>query len=306
MLGFIFNRVLQSIIVIWAVYTCTFWLLMAAPGDPFVGEKNPSPQVIRELQVRYDLDKPLYYAYAKYAWNVVRHGDLGPTISYPDWTVAQVISGTLPVSVALGALALLLALWMGIAAGMIGARFHGGGLDLGLSVATLLGISLPNFVIGSALLMIFSVDLTWLPSGGWGTFNQLILPAFTLALPFTAYIARLMRSSALDVRRADFVRTARAKGAGEARIEMRHILANASIPILAYLGPAMAGILTGSFVVEKIFAVPGMGDLFINACLDKDIPVVLGTTLVYTVLLVILNLLADIACAWADPRIRLH
>src|SRR5271170_2134528 len=301
MLKFIFKRLLQSVIVIWAVYTCTFWLLMATPGNPFLGEKNLSPQIIKELQARYDLDNPLN-AYVDYAWNIVRHGDLGPTISYPDWTVAEIIRGTLPVSMTLGAIALLLSVWFGSVTGLICARLHGGWIDLGLGVSTLLGISLPNFAIGSALLLIFSVDLAWLPSGGWGTLRQLILPAFTLALPFTAYISRLMRSSALDVRSADFVRTARAKGAGEIRIESRHILANASIPILAYLGPAMAGILVGSFIVEKIFAIHGMGDLFVNACLDKDIPVVLGTTLVYTILLVILNLLADIACAWADPR----
>jgi oligopeptide transport system permease protein len=306
MLGFVFKRLLQSILVIWAVYTGTFWLLMAAPGDPFDSQKNASPQIVRELQARYDLDKPLYYAYVKYAWNIVRHGDLGPTISYPDWNVAQVIRGTLPVSMALGSVALLLALWLGVIAGMIGARFQGSWTDFGLSIATLLGISLPNFVIGSALLMFFSLDLAWLPSGGWGTLRQLVLPAFTLALPFMAYIARLTRASVLDVRRLDFVRTARAKGAGEVRIQTRHILANASIPILTYLGPALAGILVGSFVVEKIFAIHGMGDLFVNACLDKDIPVVLGTTLVYTVPLVFLNLLADIACAWADPRIRLQ
>jgi oligopeptide transport system permease protein len=302
---FIISRLLQSVLVVWLVYTVTFWLLMATPGDPFIGKKQPPPAVLAALRQRYHLSQGDFHAYLAYAWRVMAHGDLGPTISYANWTVLDVIRASLPVSVALGALALLIALWLGVAAGVMGAIYRGRWPDVALTVATLLGISLPTFVIGSGLLMIFAVETSLLPSGGWGSLSQLILPAFTLALPFLAYLGRLSRASTLDVISADFVRTARAKGLSPLKIISGHVLPNASIPILAFLGPATASVLTGSFIVEKIFAIPGLGEVFVNACLDKDIPLVLGIVLVYTVLLVLMNLLVDIACAMADPRIRL-
>ncbi len=302
---FIISRLLQSVLVVWLVYTVTFWLLMATPGDPFIGKKQPPPAVLAALRQRYDLNQGDFHAYLAYAWRVLAHGDLGPTISYANWTVLDVIRASLPVSVALGSLALLIALWLGVAAGVLGAVFRGRWPDVALTVGTLLGISLPTFVIGSGLLMVFAVETSILPSGGWGSLFELILPAFTLALPFLAYLGRLSRASTLDVISADFVRTARAKGLSPMKIIAGHVLPNASIPILAFLGPATASVLTGSFIVEKIFAIPGMGEVFVNACLDKDIPLVLGIVLVYTVLLVLMNMLVDIACAMADPRIRL-
>ena len=304
MKSFILRRLLQSVLVLGLVYTATFWLLMATPGDPFIGQKQPPPAILRALRQRYGLNDP-GRAYFAYAWRLVRYGDFGPTISYENFSVGDVIRQTLPVSMALGALALLLALWLGVAAGTVGALLKGRWPDVALTVATQFGISMPNFVIGSALLLLFAVDLTVLPPGGWGTFQQLILPALTLALPYLAYIARLSRAGVRDVMTADFVRTARAKGLPPWRVVSRHILPNASLSILAFLGPAAASILTGSFVVEKVFAIPGLGEVFVNACLDKDIPLVLGIVLVYTLGLVLLNLLADLACAWADPRIRL-
>ena len=302
---FILSRLLQSVLVVWLVYTVTFWLLMATPGDPFIGKKQPPPAVLAALRRRYDLNQGDFHAYLAYAWQIIAHGNLGPTISYANWTVLDVIRNSLPVSVALGSLALLIALWLGVAAGLLGAIYRGRWPDLVLTVGTLLGISLPTFVIGSGLLMAFAVETALLPSGGWGTIRQLILPAFTLAVLFLAYLARLSRASTLDVISSDFVRTARAKGLPPMKVIAGHVLPNASIAVLAFLGPATASILTGSFIVEKIFAIPGLGDVFVNACLDKDIPLVLGIVLVYTVLLVLMNLLADIACALADPRIRL-
>ncbi len=302
---FIISRLLQSVLVVWLVYTITFWLLMATPGDPFIGQKQPPPAVLAALQQRYHLNQGDFHAYLAYAWRVIAHGDLGPTISYSNWTVLDVIRTSLPVSVALGAMALLIALWLGVAAGVLGAVFRGRWPDIALTVGTLLGISLPTFVIGSGLLMAFAVETSLLPSGGWGTLRQLILPAFTLSVPFLAYLARLSRASTLDVISSDFVRTARAKGLSPMKVIAGHVLPNASIAVLAFLGPATASVLTGSFVVEKIFAIPGLGEVFVNACLDKDIPLVLGIVLVYTVLLVMMNLLVDIACAMADPRIRL-
>lgn len=305
MLRFIVHRLLQSVLVLWLVYTCTFWLLMAAPGDPFVGRKQPPPAIIAALKARYGLNDPVR-AYWRYPEVVLLHGDLGPTISYSNWSVAAVIKNTLPVSMALGALALAFALWLGVAAGLIGAVFKGRWIDRVLTTGCLAAISIPNFIFGSVLLILFAVDTTVLPSGGWGSFRQLILPAATLGVTYWAILARLMRESTWDVLQSDYIRTARAKGNSPVRILSRHAAPNASLPILAFLGPAAAGILTGSFVVEKLFAVPGMGYVFVNACLNKDIPLVLGITMVYTVILVMMNMLADVACAMADPRIAIN
>lgn len=302
---FILSRLLQSVLVVWIVYTVTFWLLMATPGDPFIGRKQPPPAVLAALRQRYHLSRGDFHAYLAYAWQVVAHGDFGPTISYANWTVLDVIRNSLPVSIALGSMALLIALWLGVAAGVLGAVYRGRWPDVALTVGSLLGISLPTFVIGSGLLMVLAVETSLLPSGGWGTLRQLFLPALTLAIPFLAYLARLSRANILDVISADFVRTARAKGLSPLKVIAGHVLPNASIAVLAFLGPATASVLTGSFIVEKIFAIPGLGDVFVNACLDKDIPLVLGIVLVYTVILVLMNLLVDIACAMADPRIRL-
>ncbi|MGC8539601.1 MAG: ABC transporter permease [Phycisphaerae bacterium] len=302
---FIFSRILQSVVVVWIVYTVTFWLLMATPGDPFIGKKQPPPAVLAALRRDYHLNQGDFHAYLAYGWQILAHGDFGPTISYANWTVLDVIRNSLPVSVALGAMALLIALWLGVAAGVLGAVYRGRWPDVALAVGTLLGISLPTFVIGSGLLMLFAVETSLLPSGGWGSVKQLILPACTLSVLFLAYLARLSRASALDVISSDFIRTARAKGLSPMKVIAGHVLPNASIPVLAFLGPATASVLTGSFIVEKIFAIPGLGEVFVNACLDKDIPLVLGIVLVYTVLLVLMNLLVDIACAFADPRIRL-
>ncbi|MGC8624140.1 MAG: ABC transporter permease [Phycisphaerae bacterium] len=302
---FILSRLLHSAVVVWLVYTVTFWLLMATPGDPFIGKKQPPPAVLAALRQEYHLNEGAFHAYLAYGWQVLAHGNFGPTISYANWTVLDVIRNSLPVSVALGSMALLMALWLGVAAGVLGAVFRGRWPDIALTVVALSGVSLPTFVIGSGLLMLLAVETSLLPSGGWGTLQQLILPAFTLAVPFLAYISRLSRASILDVISANFVRTARAKGLSPMKVIAGHVLPNASITVLAFLGPATASVLTGSFIVEKIFAIPGLGEVFVNACLDKDIPLILGIVLVYTVLLVLMNLLVDIACAMADPRIRL-
>jgi oligopeptide transport system permease protein len=304
-LRFLFLRFLQSLGVLACVYTATFWLLMATPGDPFLGDqKKPSEIVLRALREKYMIDKPAQ-AYVRYAWRIVRYGDFGPTIQYENWTVREVIAQSLPVSVALGALALLMALWMGVLVGTLGAVNKGRWLDHALTVGSLAGISLPTFVVGVILLMAFAVAWPLLPSGGWGTLQQLVLPALTLSLFYLAYIARLTRASVLDVLSADYVRTARAKGLSKTRLVTRHVLGNASLPILSYMGPAAATVLTGSFVVEKVFAIPGLGSHFVNACLNRDIPLVLGSVLVYTALVVAFNLLVDIAYVAADPRIAL-
>lgn len=322
MLSFLFWRLLQSVGVLWVVYTLTFVLLMLAPGDPFIGEKKPPPSVREAIAKRYGLEFLAYSpekraamsqrqklaavtgAYVLYGGNLLRF-DLGPTLAYENWTVNDVIKSSLPVSVALGSFALLIALWLGVIAGTVGAVFKGKWPDMGLTVMTLFGVSLPTFVTGSLLIMLFAVYWPVLPSGGWGRVSQLILPATTLALFFMAYIARLTRVSVLDVISADFIRTARAKGLSPTRVVTHHVLRNATLPVLSYIGPAAATVLTGSFVVERLFAIPGLGTHFIAACLYPDLPLVLGAVMVYTALVVAFNLLVDIAYAFVDPRIRL-
>ena len=232
-------------------------------------------------------------------------GDFGPTIQYENWTVMEVIRSSLPVSVSLGSVSLLLALLGGVVAGMAGGITKGRWPDVSLAVVTLLGISLPTFVIGALLLMALVMIWPVFPSGGWGRPSQMVLPAVTLAVSYLAYIARLVRSSTLDVLSSDFVRTARAKGLPPRAVLVHHLGANAGLPVLSYLGPAAANILVGSFVVEKIFNIPGLGGHFVNACLNHDIPLVLGTVMVYTVMIVAFNLVIDIAYAWVDPRISL-
>lgn len=323
MVRFIAWRLVQSVLVLWTVYTVTFALLMLVPGDPFIGEKKPPDSVIRALAKTYGLDylaktaaerkampasehaRYIGKAYVLYLGRAVT-GNLGPSIDYPNFTVSDIIRTSLPVSATLGSLALFMALWIGLAAGTFSAVRKGRFIDFLLSVATLLGVSLPTFVTGALLMMLFVVYIPIFPAAGWGTPGQIFLPAFTLALFFLAYIARLARASTLDVLSADFVRTARAKGLPGRRVVTHHVGANAALPILSFLGPAAANILTGSFVVEKLFAIPGLGTHFVNSCLNKDIPLVLGAVMVYTVLVVLFNLFVDLAYAAVDPRITLR
>ncbi|MGN6366756.1 MAG: ABC transporter permease [Phycisphaerae bacterium] len=319
MVRFLFWRLVQAVVVLWVVYTVTFGMLMMAPGDPFIGEKKPPESVLKAMAAKYGLvtsaerakftagEKAAYYVrvYGKYLGQAVR-GDFGPSIQYENWSVGEVIGASLPVSATLGCAALLVATVLGVGAGVAGAVRKNGWVDIGLTVVTLLGISLPTFVVGALLLMVFVVLIPILPSGGWGTPQQVVLPALTLALFFLAYIARLSRTSVLEVLGADFVRTARAKGLSPGVVISKHVGANAGLPVLSYLGPAAAYVLTGSFVVEKIFNVPGLGQHFVNGCLNLDIPLVLGSVMVYTALVVVFSLLVDVAYAGVDPRISLR
>jgi ABC-type dipeptide/oligopeptide/nickel transport system permease component len=304
MLRFTVIRFLQGIIVLAVVYTATFWLLMAAPGDPFVGEKAVPEATRAALEARYGLHNPVE-AYVRYPYQLLFHFNLGPTISYEDWTVGQVIRASLPVSIALGSLALILAMWAGVLIGTLSALHKGRPLDVSLTVLTLFGVSLPTFVIGTMGILLFTVFLPVFPSGGWGSLRQILLPALTLSLFFVAYISRITRVSVLDTLSADYVRTARAKGLPQRTIIGHHVLANAALPVLSYLGPAAAYALTGSFIIEKIFAIPGLGTHFVNACLNKDIPLVLGAVLTYTAVVVLFSFLVDLAYAAVDPRIAL-
>jgi oligopeptide transport system permease protein len=321
MARFLISRLIQSVLVLFLVYTGTFWLLMAAPGDPFIGERDPGPAVRSAIAQRYGLDfigksaeerklipaserfSGTMRAYLLYAGKLFTGN--APTIKYENWTVHEVIASSLPVSLALGSLALVIALWGGVFLGTIGAILKGRWSDVGLTIFSLFGVSLPAFVIGTVLLIFFGVIVPIFPTGGWGRISQLILPSITLAAFFMAYIARLTRVGVLDVISADYVRAARAKGLSQRSVIGKHVLANASLPVLSYLGPAAATVLTGSFVVEKLFNIPGLGTHFVNSCLNTDIPLVIGAVMVYTVIVVVFNLLVDVAYVFVDPRIAL-
>lgn len=318
MLRLIFWRLIQLPLLLWVIYTVTFVLVWVVPGNPLEveGRKPTNPLIVEAMKARYTLDRPvvMYYEYivgkrdavtGKWSGGIVR-GDLGPSMKYPDWTVNQIVGEALPVSVVLGAAAIAIALIVGVVAGVLGAVRRGGVMDNATLGIALIGISLPTFVTGTALLMIFALQLKWLPVGGWGTLRQLVLPAVTLSLPFAAYIARLTRLGMIDVMSSDFVRTARAKGQSERKVVMRHALKVAFLPVLSFLGPAAAAAMTGSFVIEKVFNLPGMGQHFVDGVLNKDIFLIMGVVLVYATMLILFNLAVDIAYSFVDPRIDLE
>ena len=314
--GLILRRLAQLPLIILVVYTVTFALVWVIPGDPVDAPegRRPPQAVIDAMRAQYDLDDPVtfYFSYLGKATGVSwllgdapEPFDLGPSLKNPGWTVNEILAAGLPVSVALGLSAILIALAIGLTAGVIGGLRPNTWLDAGSQALAVVGISLPSFVIGSLLLAVFAVRLGWLPIGGWGGFSHLVLPAFALSLPFAAYIARLTRFGMIDEMRKDYIRTARAKGLPEHRVAFGHALRNAFLPVLSYLGPATAIAMTGSFVVEKVFAVPRIGRHFVDAVLAKDVTLIMGVVLVYSTLLVLFNLAVDALYGWIDPRIRI-
>ena len=298
----IISRLLQGIVVLWAIYTVTFLLVIIMPGNPFGTEgRRMSPVIERALRQRYGIDDNWRF-YTHYLAGMARL-DFGESLHYRDWTCTQIIASSLPVSVALGAWALLLALVLGVTFGVLGAVYRYRAIDyLTLGVAVI-GISVPSFVVGAGLLIIFGIMLAWAPVGGWGTLAHIWLPGIALSLPFMAYIARLTRLGMLDVLSSDYVRTARAKGCHPLAVILKHALKNAFLPVLSYLGPTAAYVLTGSFVVEKVFNVPGMGTHFVQSVLNKDQMLILAVVMAYSGLVVVFNLAVDIAYGWFDPRI---
>ncbi len=316
MTGLILRRLLQLPLIILVVYTATFALVWVIPGDPVDAPegRRPPQAVIDAMRAQYDLDDPVafYFSYLGKATGVSwllgdspEPFDLGPSLKNPGWSVNGILAAGLPVSVALGLAAIIIALLLGLSAGVLGGLRPNTWIDAGTQGLAVIGISLPSFVIGSLLLAIFAVRLGWLPIGGWGGFSHLVLPALALSLPFAAYIARLTRFGMIDEMRKDYIRTARAKGLPERQVAFGHALRNAFLPVLSYLGPATAIAMTGSFVVEKVFAVPGIGRHFVDAVLAKDITLIMGVVLVYSTMLVLFNLAVDALYGWIDPRIRL-
>ena len=301
----ILRRILQMPLILLAIYTVTFLLAWALPGSAVINEEGraPPPEVLAAIEARYGLDNPVRF-YFTYLRDVLFSLDFGPSLRYPDWTVNQIIASALPVSIALGLTSILIATVLGLAAGVIGALKPNSWADFATLALALIGISLPTFVIGAVLLIVFPVWLGVGRVGGWGTPADLLLPAFTLSLPFAAYIARLTRLGMIETLSADYIRTARAKGLSERTVVLKHALKNAFLPVMSYLGPAAAAAMTGSFVIEKVFNVPGIGQHFVNGVLNKDLFLIMGVVLVYATILIFLNLAVDVLYRWIDPRIE--
>lgn len=305
MIRFLIRRVLGTIPLLFAILLLSFLFMRSAPGGPFDGERSLPPQIEANLRAKYHLDEPLTEQFVRYVGDLL-HGDLGPSFKYPGRSVNEIVAQALPVSLTLGALALVISLAIGIPAGVIGALYQNQARDYLLMGASLLGICIPNFVLGPVLIIVFSFWLGWLPAGGWGTLSQLILPALTLGALRAAYIARLSRAGMLEVIRQDFIRTARAKGLRERTVVVKHALRVAILPVLSFLGPAAASILVGSVVVERIFNVPGLGSFFVNSALNRDYTMAMGTVLLYSGLLITLNFVVDLLYAVVDPRVELR
>jgi oligopeptide transport system permease protein len=305
MAAFFLRRVLSLLFVLFCVITITFFLEKIAPGGPFDRERKIPEQIKQELLKKYRLDGPWTQQYRDYLWDVI-HGDLRISLRYKNRTVNELLAQTLPVSGTLGGIALLIATAGGVWVGAFAAVRHGRPGDTLAMLGALLAISIPTFVIGPLLILIFALKLQWLPVGGWSGVSYLILPSITLAAPYLAYIARLMRTSMLEVLGMDFIRTARAKGLSQQRIIYKHALKVAILPVVSFLGPLAANLLTGSVVVESIFNIPGAGAFFVNSVLNNDEFLLGGVVIVYCALLVVMNLIVDLAYTALDRRIRLY
>lgn len=305
MLRYSLRRLLGAIPTLLVIITLAFALLHAAPGGPFDAQRALPPEIKHSIEHAYHLDEPLYEQYLRYLGQVLS-GDLGPSFQYRGVRVNDLIAEGFPIDAVIGGCALLLALLLGSAIGTLAALRQNTFWDYVPMAVAMFGISLPSFVVAPVLILIFAVALHWLPAGDWGggAIDHLLLPVAALAGPYTAYVARLMRGSMVEVLRSPFIRTARAKGLPLRQIVLRHALKPALMPLVSFLGPAAVGILTGSIVIETIFGLPGIGRYFVDSALNRDYTVVLGVTILYGVLILLFNLLADLAYALLDPRIR--
>lgn len=303
MTRFILRRLAEFIPVTFLIITFTFFLVRLVPGGPFDSEKQVAPEAKKRIEAFYRLDRPLLTQYTDYLKGVL-HLDLGPSFKQPIRTVRQWIAIRLPVSIELGVYALGFALLLGLGAGLLAAYRPNSWLDHAPMGLAMTGICVPNFVLGPLLVLVFALWLDWVPVSGWRIPSAKILPSITLGAAYAAYIARLTRGGMMEVLSQDFIRTARAKGLGEAAVVLKHGLRGGIQPVTAFLGPAAAGLLTGSFAVETIFQVPGLGREFVQAAFNRDYTMISGTVLVYALLVMLLNLVADVAVAWLDPRIR--
>lgn len=305
MFAFLLRRLGSLVFVLLCVVTLTFFLIRLAPGGPFDRERKIPPAIEKQLLAKYKLDGPLHQQYFDYLKDLAR-GDLRLSTKYRNWTVNELLAQTLPVSAVLGAIAFCIAAIAGIWLGSWAALRRNTLVDTGAMFAALLAISVPTFVTGPLLILIFALKLNWLPVGGWGSWPAVILPSLTLAGPYIAYIARLMRTSMMEVLGQDYIRTARAKGLTDNRIIYKHALKVAILPVVSFLGPLAANLLTGSIVVETIFNIPGAGGFFVNSIQNRDGFLLGGVVIVYCALLVTMNLIVDVAYGWLDRRIKLY
>src|SRR5881227_3541253 len=305
MFRFIVRRLIVTVPMVLIVVTLTWGLIRLAPGNFYSSEKKLPPAIEKNIRAKYGLDQPWYTQYGKVMWNIMRL-DFGNSLKYENESVNDILRRTLPVSATLGICAYLLALVVGIFFGTLAALRQNSKLDYVSMALAMLGISLPNFVLGPLLVLVFSLSLYWLPPARWGGFPSwnLILPVLTLSAIYMAYIARLTRAGMLEVLRADYVRTARAKGLSEKQVIFRHVMRGGLLPVVSFTGPALAILISGTVVVERIFAMPGLGNYFINANLNRDEPLIIGIVAFVSIAVLIFNLAVDIAYAFIDPRIR--
>jgi len=305
MFRFILRRIIVIIPMLFVIVSLTWVLVRLAPGNFYTGEKKLAPAIENNLREKYGLNQPWHVQYRKVLWNVARF-DFGNSLKYEGQSVNQILRRTLPVSAALGITAYLIALLVGITIGTLAALKQNSWVDYASMTVAMLGISIPNFVLGPLLVLLFSLTLYWFPPALWNGFpsKSVVLPALTLSAIYIAYIARLTRSGMLEVLRSDYIRTARAKGLTELQVVMRHALRGGLLPVISFSGPALAFLITGTVVVERIFALPGLGNYFINACFNRDEPLILGIVAFIAITVLLFNLLVDISYAFIDPRIR--
>jgi len=303
---FVLRRFLSIIPTVFVIITLGFFLIRAAPGGPFSREKAVPPGVLANLLAKYHMDEPLIKQYFRFMGGVLR-GDLGPSFKNKDFTVNELIWAGLPNSIILGLTAIGIAVVLGVTTGIVSALKQNSAVDYTVMSVAVTGISIPTFVVGPVLMLVFAILLKWLPTSGWidgrHGLKTMIMPAITLSLPQFAYIARLMRASMLETLRSDYVRTARAKGLSMPVIIFKHVLKGACLPVVSYLGPAVALVITGSVVVERIFAIPGLGMHFVRSAINRDYTMIMGTVIVYSLILIALNFIVDIVYGFLDPRI---
>lgn len=305
MLSYSIKRFLGAIPTLLILIALAFFMIRVAPGGPFDAERALLPEIEANLRAAYHLDEPLYQQFGRYLGGLLQ-GDFGPSFQYRDFTVTELIMTGFPVSLRLGGSAILLALLIGVTAGSIAALRQNSATDYSVMAVSMTGISIPNFVMAPLLILVFAVYLGWLPAGGLGdgSARNMVLPVIALALPQIAYISRLTRGSMIEVLRSNYIRTAKAQGLSTRRILLHHALKPALLPVVSYLGPATAAVITGSVVIEQIFGVPGLGRFFVQGALNRDYTLVMGVVVFYGVLIIVFNFLVDLAYAWLDPKVK--
>ncbi len=305
MLRYTLRRFLGAWPTLLILMTLAFFMMRAAPGGPFDTEKTLAPEIQANLDKKYHLDEPLIKQYGRYLFDLAQ-GDFGPSFQYKDYSVNELIATGFPVSLRLGGTAIILAFFIGSLLGTIAALRQNTATDYTVMATAMTGISIPNFVLAPLFILLFAVKLQWLPAGGWndGAFKNTILPIVALTLPYVAYISRLMRSSMIEVLRSNPIRTARAKGLPERTVILRHAMKPALLPVISFLGPATAGIITGSVVIEQIFGIPGLGRFFVQGALNRDYTLVMGVVVFYGILIILFNIVVDVLYALLDPKVR--